>query len=125
MGLPWYLKPDWLLHAELLDEQERISATTSARAQSQDKEIEKLQKRISELEMQLFALERYLSEKGILPPMPEEPEEPSPDGKSHGEPVTFPSRTEMLISCPCCGRRQKGNRNACYSCGTPFLYADE
>ena len=45
MGFPWYLKPDWLLHAELLDEQERISATASARARSQDQEIEKLQKR--------------------------------------------------------------------------------
>lgn len=125
MGFPWYLKPDWLLHAEMLDEQERISATTSARARSQDKEIEKLQKRISELETHLFSLERYLSEKGILPPMPEEPEDSASGSKSRGEPVTFPARTEEPITCSRCGRKQTGNRNACYSCRTPFLYETE
>ena len=127
MGFPWYLKPDWLLHAEMLDEQERIAATTSARARSQDREMEKLQQRISELETQLFTLEKYLSEKGILPPLPEAAEESanSADPASVGEPVTFPSRTEETILCPRCGRKQKGNRNACYSCGTPFLYEAE
>ena len=122
MGFPWYLKPDWLLHAEILDEQERIAATTSARARSQDREMEKLQQRISDLETQLFTLEKYLSEKGILPPMPEEPEETLSNSK---EPVTFPARTEDAIVCPRCGRKQKGNRSACYSCGTPFLYETE
>lgn len=122
MGFPWYLKPDWLLHAEMLDEQERLSATTSARARSQDREMEKLQQRISELETQLFTLEKYLSEKGILPPMPEEPEESI---FNNSEPATFPTRTEETVTCPYCGRKQKGNRNACYSCGTPFLYENE
>ena len=122
MEFPWYLKPDWLLHTEMLDEQERLSATTAAHARSQDREMEKLQQRISDLETQLFTLEKYLSEKGILPPLPEEPEENIPSSK---EPVTFPSRTEETILCPRCGRKQKGNRNACYSCGTPFLYEAE
>lgn len=122
MEFPWYLKPDWLLHAEILDEQERSAATASARARSQDREMEKLQKRISELETQLFALEKYLSEKGILPPMPEEPAQTPPD---NSEPVTFPARTEEPIACPRCGRKQKGNRNACYACSTPFLYENE
>ena len=124
MEVPWYLKPDWLLHAEMLDEQERISATTSARARSQDKEMEKLQKRIDELEAHLFSLERYLSEKGVLPPIPTEPDPPA-SPKEARTPIAFPSRTEEIISCPCCGKKQKGNRDACYSCSTPFIYENE
>ena len=37
----------------------------------------------------------------------------------------YAARTEETISCPRCGRKQKGNRSACYSCGTPFLYENE
>ena len=123
MSLPWYLKPDWLLHADMLDEQARIDTTSCARDRDQDKEIEKLQKRISTLEAQLLSLERYLSEKGVLPPLPEEPE--SEEAVPVGEPVTFPAKTEDIIACPHCGKKQKGNRSACYSCGTPFQYEPE
>ena len=124
MEIPWYLKPDWLLHADMMDEH----YYSRVRDENQDKEIDQLRNRVSELEAQLLALERYLSEKGILPPIPEDPGTPEPTAagsKSAGEPATFPTRTEEKIVCPHCGRRQKGNRNACYSCGTPFLYKDE
>ena len=65
-------------------------------------------------------LEKYLSEKGILPPLPEE-SDPEPTSG----PISFPSRTEEPISCPVCGRRQRGNRDCCYSCGVKFQYEDE
>lgn len=39
--------------------------------------------------------------------------------------VSFHSRTEENIACPCCGKRQRGNRDACYSCGTLFQYENE
>ena len=76
-----------------------------------------------ELEQRLRAMETLLASHGIVPPAPEEtaPAEPKPVG----EPVTFPARTEEPITCPRCGKKQKGNRDACYSCGTRFLYENE
>ena len=70
MAIPWYLKPDWWLHADMMDEH----YYSRVRDENQDKEIDQLRNRVSELEAQLLALERYLSEKGILPPIPEDPE---------------------------------------------------
>ena len=37
----------------------------------------------------------------------------------------FPARTEDMIACPRCGRRQKGNRDSCYACGLSFQYETE
>ena len=111
MGFPWYLKPDLLLHAEMLDKQEALeSAANSSYAtdQRQDKEIQSLKKRVTELENQLLALEKVLSEHGILPPMPAEPEAPPPD-----TPARFPARTLETVACPRCGRRQRGDRSLC------------
>ena len=125
MGFPWYLKPDLLLHAEMLDRQEALDRSANAayaRDRDREKQIEALQKRVQELESQLLALEKLLSEKGILPPLPEEPE---PECQDVGEPVLFPARTEDVIACPRCGRRQRGDRDACYACGTPFRYGSE
>lgn len=123
MGFPWYLKPDLFLHAEMLDKQEALeSAANSSYAtdQQQDKEIQSLKKRVTELENQLLALEKILSQHGMLPPMPEEPESPPPD-----TPARFPSRTLEPVACPRCGRRQRGDRNFCYACGLPFQYECE
>lgn len=123
MGFPWYLKPDLFLHAEMLDKQEALeSAANSSYAtdQRQDKEIQSLKKRVTELENQLLALEKILSQHGILPPMPEEPEPPPPD-----TPARFPARTLETVACPRCGRRQRGDRNFCYACGLPFQYETE
>lgn len=128
MGFPWYLKPDILLHAELLDAQDALtrSANSSyATDQKQDKQIEALQKRVTELEAQLLALEKILSEQGILPPLPEEPAASIPERPPVGTPAVFPTRVETSIACPRCGRCQKGNRDFCYACQTPFQYEDE
>lgn len=126
MGFPWYLKPDWLLHAEMLDAQEALAQSAdSSRAadQKQDQQIEALNRRVAELEAQLLALETLLSEKGILPPPPQE--EAAPGQPPAGSPAVFPARTDAAITCPRCGRRQKGNRDSCYACETPFRYEDE
>ena len=126
MGLPWYLNPlwEWDLH-DRLDMLEGSSSSSRADDQRQDKEIERLKTRITELEDQLLALEKILSQHGILPPMPEEPEDPEASNLPPDAPAIFPARTEEVIACPRCGRRQKGNRNACYACGLPFQYEAE
>ena len=85
--------------------------------------VKQLENHARDMDQYIRRLESLLAQHGIAFPAEESPT--PAESKPVGEPVTFPSRTEMLISCPCCGRRQKGNRNACYSCGTPFLYADE
>lgn len=122
MGFPWYLKPDLFLHADMLDQLDELnSSASSSHADDlrQDKEIKQLKKRVTELEDQLLALEKVLSQHGLLPPMPEEPETPE---TSQDTPALFPARTEEVIACPRCGRRQKGDRDSCYACGLPFQY---
>ena len=107
MGLPWYLRPNLFLHADMLDQLDELnSSASSSHADDlrQDKEIEGLKKRVTELEDQLLALEKILSQHGLLPPMPEEPEAPAqpPDA-----PAIFPARTEVVITCPRCGRGRR------------------
>ena len=94
------------------------------------KDVSALSDRVKQLESHARDMDRYirrleslLAQHGISFPAEEEtaPAEPKPVG----EPVTFPARTEDLITCPRCGRKQKGTRSACYSCGTPFLYENE
>ena len=121
MGVPWYLNPlwEWDLH-DKLDELELSSGSSKAADQRQDQEIQSLKKRVTELEGQLLALEKLLSEHGILPPMPAEPAAPP-----SGEPARFPTRTRETIPCPGCGKRQQGNRDLCYSCKLPFVYDDK
>lgn len=41
------------------------------------------------------------------------------------EAVIFPHRIDGFIACPRCGERQRGNRNLCQSCKTPFKYESE
>ena len=91
----------------------------------QDKEIERLKTRVTELENQLLALEKILADQGLLPPAPEPSEMKEPPKRPPDAPAVFPARTEEVIACPRCGRRQKGNRDSCYACGLPFQYEDE
>lgn len=124
--MAWYNSPLWAWRLD--DELEELkSSSSSSRAddQRQDKEIERLKTRVTELENQLLALEKILSQHGFLPPMPEEPEDPEASNLPPDAPAIFPARTEEVIACPRCGRRQKGNRNACYACGLPFQYEAE
>ena len=85
-------------------------------AQARQKEVDALKARIAQLE----SLQS--------PPQPEAEEDaPAPQSgpASACAPVVFRRRTDDLITCPRCGRRQKGNRNACYSCECPFEYEED
>ena len=112
MGLPWYLNPlwEWDLH-DRLDMLEGSSSSSRADDQRQDTEIERLKTRVTEL-----------ADQGLLPPAPEPPEAKNTPKRPPDAPAIFPARTEEVIACPRCGRRQKGNRNACYACGLSFQY---
>ena len=125
MGLPWYLKPDLFLHADMLDQLDELNSSASsshADVLRQDKEIERLKTRVTELENQLLALEKILADQGLLPPAPEPSEATDTPKRPPGAPAVFPVRTEEIIACPRCGRRQKGNRDSCYACGLSFQY---
>jgi len=98
----------------ILPDKAQEEADAARREASRDAEISALKRRISELEAQ------HLKEESASPAEASFPQE-----VSEGAPCIFPVRTEELIACPCCGKRQKGNRNACYSCGTPFQYEHE
>lgn len=71
----------------------------------------------------MLALEKILSECGILPPPP--PPQEAPPARPQDAPAVFPARTKEVITCPRCGRRQRGNRDSCYACGLPFQYENE
>ena len=79
----------------------------------QDQELSSLRQRVAALERIQQSSEEPVSLVKPVPPMPAAP----PD-----TPAVFPARTEEVIACPRCGRRQKGNRNGCYACGLPFQY---
>ena len=132
MGFPWFLKPDLLLHKELLDAQEALAQSagnSSAADRKQDRQIQALEQRVAELEAQLLALESFLSEQGILPPA-EEPAPATPAPSAPGQlledgSARFPARTERTVACPRCGKCQLGNRDLCIACGTPFRYEND
>ena len=126
MGLPWYLNPlwEWDLH-DRLDMLEGSSGSSRADDQRQDKEIERLKTRVTELENQLLALEKILADQGLLPPVPAPPEMENAPKRPPDAPAVFPARTEEVVACPRCGRRQRGDRSACYACGLPFQYENE
>ena len=123
MAWDWYehlIYPEWYMHNRAHDAVSQQASKTS----SLEHRVDRLEQKIEKLEHHILGLETLLASHGIVPPMLEE----VPGGtepKTTGEPVTFPARTEETIVCPRCGRKQKGNRSACYSCGTPFVYETE
>lgn len=124
MGIPWNFNPFWAwdMH-DKLEELELSSGSSQATDQRQDKDLAQLKLRVTELENQLLAVEHLLLQNGILPPPPP-PQEEAP-ALPQDAPAVFPARTEEIVVCPRCCRRQKGNRDSCYACGLPFQYENE
>lgn len=103
----------------LLPDKSEEKYRAEVKQSNQDKEISELKRRIAELE----------SSKTIEPQKEESAvsdvaAESSADAAAANT-AKFPSRTEENIACPRCGKRQRGNRDACYSCGTLFQYENE
>ena len=92
-----------LLAVLLLPDIARIRADAVGRDRAQDQEIATLKARLAVLE----------SGSG------------TPAGTRVESPPAVPARTDEVIACPRCGRRQKGNRHSCYACGLPFRYEQE
>ena len=103
-----------LLAVLLLPDIARIHADAAGRDRAQDREIAALKARLAALE------------KAAGTPAGAPAERPSATASGPASqpdaPAVFPARTEELVACPRCGRRQKGNRSACYACGLPFQY---
>ena len=103
-----------LLAVLLLPDIARIHADAAGRDRAQDREIAALKARLAALE------------KAAGTPADAPAERPSAAASGPASqpdaPAVFPARTEELVACPRCGRRQKGNRSACYACGLPFQY---
>ena len=100
----------------LLPDQNLRQEEMAHEAQARQKEMDALKARIAQLE----SLQS--------PPQPEAEEDapaPQPAPTPACAPVVFRRRTDELITCPRCGRRQRGNRNACYSCECPFEYEED
>ena len=103
-----------LLAVLLLPDIARIRADAAGRDRAQDQEIAALRARLAALE------------KGAPAGAPaKSPPAASGPTAQPDTPAVFPARTEDMIACPRCGRRQNGNRNACYACGLPFQYETE
>ena len=116
-GLPWALEVD-----DQLQDLQSSCRSMQELIGCQKEEISSLKRQLADLDAQLLEMKWVLAQHGILPPMPEEHEPPDlpPDA-----PAVFPARTEAVIACPRCGRRQKGSRDSCYACGLSFQYENE
>ncbi len=113
MGLPWYLNPlwEWDLH-DRLDVLEGSSSSSRADDQRQDKEIERLKTRVTELENQLLVLEKfwqtkvcYLQRRSLrrqrTPPSVHRTPLPSfPPGQKRSSPVPAAAAARRAIGMP-------------------------
>lgn len=106
-----------------IDDLESASALLRKDISALSDRVKQLENHARETDRYIQQLESLLAQHGIA--FPAEEDAPPAEPKPVGEPVTFPTRTEETIACPRCGRKQKGNRDACYSCGTPFVYENE
>ena len=69
MSWPWYLKPEILLHRDLVEGQMDLEFQANRKDrldQEQDRQLADLQKRVRELEQQLLALETVLDRHGLF-----------------------------------------------------------
>ena len=101
----------------LLPDQNLRQEEMEREAKAHQKEVDDLKARIAQLES-LQAPVQPEAEEADAPP-------PQPAPASACAPVVFRRRTDDLITCPRCGRRQKGNRNVCYSCECLFEYEED
>ena len=101
----------------LLPDQSQYQQELIHEAKAHQQEVDALKARIAQLE----SLQPPPQPKEAAAPPEDRPCAVSPERE--GEAV-FPRRTDDLIACPRCGRRQRGNRNFCYSCELPFRYED-
>lgn len=121
MGRPWYehiLYPEWMLHNEDYDDIRRQEAKTF----SLESRVNRLEDQVKDLQMHIRGLEALLAANGIVPPAAEEA--PKPEWERR-EPAVFSQRTSDPITCPRCGKRQRGDRNLCLFCELPFRYKNE
>ena len=102
-----------LLAVLLLPDLARLQADAAGRARGQELEIAALKRQLSALE-NADAVHAPSSQESFGPA--------ASDAAPPDTPAVFPARTAELITCPRCGRRQKGNRDSCYACGLPFQY---
>lgn len=85
-------------------------------------ESDHLKQELSSLRQRMAELER--AQQPAKEPVPLAKTSAAPAAPSDA-PAVFPARTEEVVTCPRCGRRQKGNRDSCYACGLPFRYEQE
>ena len=122
MGRPWYehmLYPDWLLHNEDYDDIRRQEAKTS----SLEQRVSRLETQIKDLQLHIRGLEALLAANGIVPPTVEKK---TPTMQTEPcAPAVFARRTGDPVTCPRCGKRQRGDRNLCLFCELPFHYKQD
>lgn len=99
----------------LLPDREQGAAEAKWRRDAKAQEIAQLKARVAQLEALLSS----------SAPPPEEPTQAKAAAGEKPAQAVFPSRTEESVACPVCGKRQRGDRDLCYFCGTPFQYEDE
>ena len=122
MGRPWYehmLYPEWMIHNEDYDDIRQQEAKTA----SLEYRVNRLEDQVKDLQMHIRGLEALLAANGIVPPAAET-DSPAFE-KGRREPAVFAQRTSDPVTCPRCGKRQRGDRNLCLFCELPFLYEHE
>ena len=89
-------------------------------------ESDHLKQELSSLRQRMAELEQALEPTPAPEPAaPAADAQAAPPKRPPDAPTVFPARTEEVVACPRCGRRQKGNRDSCYACGLPFRYEQE
>lgn len=100
----------------LLPDQSQCQQELVQEAKIHQQEVDALKARIAQLEAQ---------QSPVQPEAEDTAPAPQPVSASPCAPVVFRRRTDDLITCPRCGKRQRGNRNACYSCECLFEYEED
>lgn len=106
-----------LLVLLLLPDQLQEEANAAHALDYRDREIAALQKRVTQLE-------EALRSQTAAPPSDSAKPAAKPETGTPAQ-ALFPARTREVVACPVCGTRQRGDRDLCYACQTPFRYEQE